>query len=134
MQLNVIAGTTHRARGRHAAGGAEPDQVSTPVPGRAAGTTDLRPRVFEGPALPADTGVLRTLELGTVGVDLAAAPVVLPDFHHKRTMEMPSSIAVATAGTIRPTFTSSSVNCGMALIALDCDRPSDGAIADSCDG
>ena len=130
MQLNVIAGTTHRARGRHVAGGTEPDQVFTPVPGRAAGTTDLRPRVFEGPALPADTSVLRTLELGTVGVDLAAAPVVLPDFHHKRTMEMPSSIAVATTGTIRPTFTSSSVNCGMALIALDCDRPSDSAIAD----
>jgi RNA-splicing ligase RtcB len=43
-------------------------------------------------------------------------------------MEMPSSIAVATEGTIRPTFTSSSVNCGMALIALGCDRPTDAAV------
>lgn len=88
----------------------------------------LPPRVFDGPGLPAEQSVLRSLELGTVGVDLAAPPVVLPDFHHKRTMEMPSSIAVATAGTIRPTFTSSSVNCGMALIALGCDRPTDAAI------
>jgi RNA-splicing ligase RtcB len=85
-------------------------------------------RVFDGPALRADAAVLRSLELGTVGVDLAAPPVVLPDFHHKRTMEMPSSIAVATEGTIRPTFTSSSVNCGMALIALGCDRPADSAV------
>ncbi|MEP7018149.1 MAG: RtcB family protein [Actinomycetota bacterium] len=54
---------------------------------------------------------------------------MLPDFHHKSNMEMPSSIAVATRGTIRPTFTSSSVNCGMALIALDGDRPSEEAIA-----
>ncbi len=80
--------------------------------------------------MPADAAVLRSLELGTVGVDLAAPPVVLPDFHHKRNMEMPSSIAVATEGTIRPTFTSSSVNCGMALIALGCDRPTDQAVSD----
>lgn len=86
------------------------------------------PRVFDGPALPADPSVLHRLSMGAAGVDLAAPPVVLPDFHHKRKMEMPSSIAVATRGTIRPTFTSSSVNCGMALIALDCERPSDSAI------
>jgi hypothetical protein len=43
-------------------------------------------------------------------------------------MEMPSSIAVATRGTIRPTFTSSSVNCGMALIALGTDKPADHAV------
>jgi RNA-splicing ligase RtcB len=89
-----------------------------------------RARVFDGPELPASAPVLRSLELGTIGLDLAAPPVVLPDFHHKRAMEMPSSIAVATSGTIRPTFTSSSVNCGMALIALDTDRPSDSAIGD----
>jgi RNA-splicing ligase RtcB len=89
---------------------------------------DTTPRVFDGPGIRADRAVLDVLRLGTVGVDLAAPPVVLPDFHHKSTMEMPSSIAVATAGTIRPTLTSSSVNCGMALIALNCDRPSDAAI------
>ena len=85
-------------------------------------------RVFDGPGMAADEAVLRRLEMGAVGLDLAAPPVVLPDFHHKRAMEMPSSIAVATMGTIRPTFTSSSVNCGMALIALDCDRPAERAI------
>lgn len=86
------------------------------------------PRVFDGPDLPADPGVLHSLSMGTAGADLAAPPVVLPDFHHKRKMELPSSIAVATQGTIRPTFTSSSVNCGMALLALDCERPSERAI------
>jgi tRNA-splicing ligase RtcB len=54
----------------------------------------------------------------------------VPDFHHKPKREMPSSIAVATTRTIRPTFTSSSVNCGMALIALDCERPDRRAIED----
>ena len=47
---------------------------------------------------------------------------MLPDFHHKSDMEMPSSITVATVDTVRPLFTSASVNCGMALIALDVDR------------
>jgi RNA-splicing ligase RtcB len=86
------------------------------------------PTVLDDPALPADAATLRSLELGAAGLDLAAPPVVLPDFHHKRNMEMPSSIAVATRGTIRPTFTSSSVNCGMALIALGTDRPHDRAV------
>ena len=36
---------------------------------------------------------------------------------------MPSSIAVATRETIRPEFTSASVNCGMALLTLDTDVP-----------
>jgi RNA-splicing ligase RtcB len=110
VHLNVISGST--------------TTMPSLLPGRAASP----PRVFDGPDMRADAAVLRSLELGTVGVDLAAPPVVLPDFHHKRTMEMPSSIAVATEGTIRPTFTSSSVNCGMALIALGCDRPTDAAV------
>jgi len=92
------------------------------------GSQSADPRVFDGLALPADPEVLRALSIGTAGLDLAAPPVVLPDFHHKSNMEMPSSIAVATRGTIRPTFTSSSVNCGMALIALDGDRPTEEAI------
>jgi tRNA-splicing ligase RtcB len=82
-----------------------------------------RPRVFDGPQLPADLGVLDELSTQVADADLAAPPVVLPDFHHKSTMELPSSVAVATVDTVRPTFTSASVNCGMALIALDCDRP-----------
>ena len=64
----------------------------------------------------------------TNDVDLAAPPVVLPDFHHKSNMEMPSSVAVATTNTIRPTLTSASVNCGMALIAFDADRPNEAGI------
>jgi tRNA-splicing ligase RtcB len=88
------------------------------------------PRVFDSPDLPADRDVLDHLRRGTSEVDLAAPAVVLPDFHHKRKLEMPSSIAVATTHTIRPTFTSSSVNCGMALIALDCEKPSRPAIED----
>ncbi|EWT01725.1 hypothetical protein N865_07695 [Intrasporangium oryzae NRRL B-24470] len=87
-------------------------------------------RVFDSEHLPADRDLVDSLTSATLGMDLAAPPVVLPDFHHKSAMEMPSSIAVATAGTIRPTLTSSSVNCGMALLALDCERPSDEAIGD----
>ena len=98
--------------------------------GLAAATSAPTARVFDGPGMEADPTVLRSLEMGAVGLDLAAPPVVLPDFHHKRAMEMPSSIAVATRGTIRPTFTSSSVNCGMALISLDCDRPTESAIGE----
>jgi tRNA-splicing ligase RtcB len=87
-----------------------------------------QPRVFDSQALPADPDALDQVRRGTSDADLAAPPVVLPDFHHKAKLEMPSSIAIATRESIRPTFTSSSVNCGMALIALDCDRPSESAI------
>jgi len=88
------------------------------------------PRVFDSADVPANPEVLAVLEQGVSAVDLAARPVVLPDFHHKHDMEMPSSIAVATTGTIRPAFTSASVNCGMALIALDAERPDFAAITD----
>jgi tRNA-splicing ligase RtcB len=86
------------------------------------------PRVFDSHELPADLGALATLRGGTAGADLVAPPVVLPDFHHKRKLEMPSSIAVATRDSIRPTLTSASVNCGMALIALESDVPGRAAI------
>ena len=66
------------------------------------------------------------LELQTA--DLAAPAVVLPDFHFKDDKEMPSSIAVATRDTIRPTLTCSSLNCGMALVGLDIERPDSRAI------
>jgi tRNA-splicing ligase RtcB len=86
------------------------------------------PRIFDSVDLPADRNVLAGVAAGVEGVDLAAPPVVLPDFHHKTTMEMPSSIAVATSETIRPTLTSASVNCGMALLALDCELPTQSGI------
>jgi RNA-splicing ligase RtcB len=85
-------------------------------------------RVFEHPDLPAGSEPLARLLDGVAGADLVAPPVVLPDFHHKSKMETPSSVAVATRASIRPTLTSSSVNCGMALIALDCDTPSEAAL------
>ena len=88
------------------------------------------PTVFEGPKVRADRTTLADMHARVGKYDLAAPPVILPDFHHKRKMETPSSVAVATLESIRPTLTSSSVNCGMALIALDCDRPDEKAIAD----
>jgi tRNA-splicing ligase RtcB (3'-phosphate/5'-hydroxy nucleic acid ligase) len=86
------------------------------------------PRIFESDDAQADRAVLAEFEQGVADADLAAAPVVLPDFHHKSTMEMPSSVAVATLGSIRPTLTSASVNCGMALIAFEAGPPSQPAI------
>jgi tRNA-splicing ligase RtcB len=81
------------------------------------------PRVFDSAAIPAAEDALAGLHSTVGDADLAAPPVVLPDFHHKSNMELPSSVVVATRGSIRPTLTSASVNCGMALIALDCERP-----------
>ena len=89
---------------------------------------ETAPRVFDGPDQPAEPEALRRLVEGVRGVDLAAPPVVLPDFHHKRDMEMPSSITVATRDAVRPIFTSSSVNCGMALLAFDMEVPDRRAI------
>ena len=77
------------------------------------------PRVFDSADTPADPQLLARLAESLRDVDLAAPPVVLPDFHHKRQVEMPSSIAIATRETVRPTLTSAAVNCGMALMALD---------------
>ena len=53
--------------------------------------------MFDDPAsLPADRDALTALGRRVGGADLAAPPVVLPDFHHKSKMELPSSVAVAT--------------------------------------
>jgi RNA-splicing ligase RtcB len=84
--------------------------------------------VLESSAAPADPLALAQLEDGVAGADLAAPPVALPDFHLKGDKEMPSSIAVATRETVRPTLTSASLNCGMALIALDAERPGTEAV------
>ncbi|MFY9914157.1 MAG: RtcB family protein [Nocardioidaceae bacterium] len=88
------------------------------------------PRVYDDSTLlPADPEVLTALSRRVEGADLAAPPVVLPDFHHKSKMELPSSVAVATQGTIRPTLTGSSVNCGMALMSLDLEPPDERSLA-----
>ena len=87
-------------------------------------------RVFDSAASPADPVALHALRLAADSADLAAPAVVLPDFHFKADKEMPSSIAVATREMIRPTFTCCSLNCGMALVALDLERPRREAIAD----
>jgi tRNA-splicing ligase RtcB (3'-phosphate/5'-hydroxy nucleic acid ligase) len=86
--------------------------------------------VFDSAAAPADESLIERLGEGTGRSDLAAPPVVLPDFCHKAKSEMPSSIAVATVGAIRPTLTDAALNCGMALVTLDVDRPSRAAVSD----
>ncbi|MGH3444494.1 MAG: RtcB family protein, partial [Nocardioidaceae bacterium] len=93
------------------------------------GATDTPQSVFDDPSLlPADRDSLTELGRRAGGADLAAPPVVLPDFHHKSKMELPSSVAVATTSTVRPDLTGSSVNCGMALIAVDCEAPDERAV------
>jgi len=86
--------------------------------------------VFDSEAAPADHAMIERLGEGTDGLGLAAPPVVLPDFCHKAKSEMPSSIAVATKGEIRPALTDAALNCGMALMTLDIERPSAGAVTD----
>ena len=86
--------------------------------------------VFDSATAPADEALIERLGEGTEGSDLAAPPVVLPDFCHKAKSEMPSSIAVATKGAIRPTLTDAALNCGMALVTLDVGRPSRAAVSD----
>lgn len=86
--------------------------------------------VFDSPAATADPALLDRLRTGVAAADLAAAPVVLPDFCHKSKSEMPSSIAVATRGAIRPTLTDAALNCGMALATLDIERPSAAAVSE----
>jgi len=93
----------------------------------------LDPEVFDSADSPADPFALAQLRNGLSDDDLAAPAVVLPDFHLKSDKEMPSSIAVATRDTIRPTLTSASLNCGMTLLALDAERPGGSAIRDFFD-
>jgi tRNA-splicing ligase RtcB (3'-phosphate/5'-hydroxy nucleic acid ligase) len=94
------------------------------VPGATPGLDGQRPpRVFDSAAMPADRAVLDHLEAGLRDADLAAPPVILPDFYRKPVMEMPSSIAVATRRGIHMTLTSAALNCGMALATLDAPPP-----------
>jgi len=87
-------------------------------------------RVFDSDHDRADAAALEVLRAGVADADLAAPAIVLPDFHHKGDKEMPSSITIATRDTVRPIFTAPSVNCGMALVALDIERPDERAISD----
>jgi len=87
-------------------------------------------RIFDSRDAPADPFALAQLRAGVEGADLAAPAIALPDFHLKGDKEMPSSIAVATRNTIRSTLTSASLNCGMALMALDVERPPASVVSD----
>lgn len=93
------------------------------------GVDHHEPRIFASPDHVASRQMLDILGTELRDADLAAPPVILPDFYHKHNMEMPSSIAVATHNSIRPTLTSASVNCGMALITFDSERPTAEQIA-----
>lgn len=86
--------------------------------------------VFDSSKAEADPRLLAQLADGTADADLAAPPVILPDFCHKSKSEMPSSIAVATRGAIRPTLTDAALNCGMALATLDIEKPQLPAISE----
>ncbi|MBO0846359.1 MAG: RtcB family protein, partial [Nocardioides sp.] len=103
--------------------------MTTPTYVRVLGGNPVPPTVFDDASLlPAGLETLETLDHHLEGADLAAPPVVLPDFHHKSKMELPSSVAVATRGTVRPDLTGSSVNCGMALISVDAEVPHERAV------
>src|SRR5437762_14281943 len=80
--------------------------------------------VFDSEAAPADQSMIERLGEGTDGLGLAAPPVVLPDFCHKAKSEMPSSIAVATRGEIRPALNDADLHCGKSLLTHDIERPS----------
>ena len=58
------------------------------------------PRIFDSAQIPASAAALADLRATVGGADLAAPPVVLPDFHHKSNMELPSSVAVATRNSV----------------------------------
>jgi tRNA-splicing ligase RtcB (3'-phosphate/5'-hydroxy nucleic acid ligase) len=104
------------------------DYMDVAIIARGAQGAGLTPQIFDSEQIPAAPGALADLRATIGGADLAAPPVVLPDFHHKSNMELPSSVAVATRASIRPTLTSASVNCGMALMAFDSDRPAGAGI------
>ena len=89
---------------------------------------DDQVRVFESRDHVLDEEATARLAALVKDADLAAPPVALPDFHQEENMEAPCSIAVATREFIRPTLSNAAVNCGMALISLDDERPSESAI------
>ena len=115
MDLNVLTAPEQ---------GPSPEEPRVPQPDRE------RLEVFDSASAPADPRLLRKLEDGVSDLELAAAPVVLPDFHHKEKSEMPSSIAVATRDCLRPALTDAALNCGMAFAVIDTELPPLRAVAD----
>ena len=108
--------------------------MSRSLPGTPTARAARTPGCSTASRYPPLEGALADLRATVGGADLAAPPVVLPDFHHKSNMELPSSVAVATRASVRPTLTSASVNCGMALIALNSARPAHGRESTSSTG
>jgi RNA-splicing ligase RtcB len=100
---------------------------------RAAGAIGDSPAGTSGWAAPErPEGVLSLLsiaghearEVDTRLTELARLPFVhsvlgLPDRHQKGSMEVPSSIGIATRGVIVPEFTSVAVNDGMGVVVTD---------------
>lgn len=121
MRIDVFSGRNIDPTGTGRTG---PPDLSGPPEGAA----DLT--VFDSRDVRADPVLLDRLRDGTATADLAAPPVVLPDFCHKDKSEMPSSIAVATRRAIRPALTDAALNCGMALATLDIPRPTAEAVTD----
>lgn len=101
---------------------ASPVALTAPVPAAA-------PRVAR--SAPGQPELLSLAGYDTAAVDqrlqeLAGHAFVtsvlgLPDRHQKGSMEVPSSIGIATRGVIVPEFTSVAVNDGMGVIATDLD-------------
>jgi tRNA-splicing ligase RtcB len=92
------------------------------LPGRALPGRQMGVRIIgEGRHEVAEAPLAHLQQIAREDGLLAAPAVVLPDFHHKNSQEMPSSVAVATRTHIVPHFTASSVNCGMALLSTGLD-------------
>jgi len=77
----------------------------------------MPPETFE--KIITDKGVKNIVDKITKIGDLAAPPICFPDIHMKPSMETPTSMAVATNSTIIPTLITSTVGCGMGLIATN---------------
>ena len=93
--------------------------ATRPAPSWARPRASDRLRLLTAGELPSP-GMARMLE------QIAALPWVesvlaLPDLHHKAHMEVPSSLAITSAGAIVPEFTSVAINDGMGLILTDLD-------------
>lgn len=65
-----------------------------------------------------EAGIERSLD-AVAGLPFVDSVLALPDLHQKAKMEVPSSIAIQTRGTIVPEFTSAAVNDGMGIVTTD---------------
>jgi RNA-splicing ligase RtcB len=84
---------------------------------RARATGAPRLRVLDA-GTPPDAALLA--RLGAIAeLPFVEHVLALPDLHQKERMEVPSSLAIATNGTIVPEFTSVAVNDGMGIVCTD---------------